>query len=307
MTTEASNGTAQPETEQTPLQQFMAIANANGGLDDGPAVIDAEEPAKEADNKPEAPKPDWAALREERRNWKAQADRREAALAAKEAEIEARAKAAEATSPERIMMLLEGGNFDAVAQAIGAKSWEDLNNLAARAFASPEFKRMRNLEERAARLESERARERQQIEAQRQEVQRQEAERQFVSHIETEMKSSGDVVVRTLATEEPEFVAAVYSHMANHYLATGEELDVSEVAQTIVSGLKSRLTRWMKIQGLQPTQPQQAEPTQVVTPDRARSTKPAKKSRDLTHAEWIAMAAREMKKAVDQDISEGKF
>lgn len=335
----ASNGAV----EQSPLEQFMAIANANGGLDDDtPAVIAAQEPAapadgkpaladavdpndpaKDAGKKPDGPKPaDWAKLREERRQWKAASDKREAALAAKEAEIAAKMKAAETTSPERIRSLIEAGNFDAVAQAMGAKSWEELNSTAARAFATPEFRRIRELEEKQARIEAERAEERRQLQAQQQEAQRQQAERAFFTHIETETKGSADPIVKALA-EEPEFIGAVYQHMAAHYTATGEELDVSDAAQTIVAGVKQRFARWAKIQGLQPTPPQQAETTQVVTPDRAGSTssprgrpkhvartraaEAAPSSGELSHAEQVALGKLELQKALDEDLRLGRF
>lgn len=333
--------------EASPLEQFMAVANQLGGLDDGhaapeapatpakeePATAPAKQPAiaaavddgeaaKEAEKaKQGAPKPaDWAAIREEKRKFRAWQETESQRLAGERAKFEADRKAAEATSPERIQELIDAGNFDEVAKAFGCTSWEDLNTKAARAFASPEFRRIRELEAAQAKLEAERAEEKREREAAQAEYQRQQAEREFVTFVDTECKAATDPVVKALATA-PEFTQAVYGHLVQHYRETGEQMDVAEAAQVIADGARRRYAEWHKVFGSQPTD-NQAEAAQAVTPDRAGSKQPARPTkhvarnraaeaasptRELTHQEQIATWKGELEKALAKDLAEGTF
>jgi len=313
MANEAStNGTASTETPTSLLEQFHATAEELGGLDDDgdekPMVADDADKTKPAGTKPA----DWAALRHERREWNAKTDRINAEFAAREAAIAAREKASEATSREAILGHLESGNFDEAARAIGFRSWNDMNDQAARAFSSPGYKQTRQLAEEIARLEEERATEKRQRDTEQYEFQRQHAEREYVAYVDTSLKSSEDETVRTLSAEDPAFTGAVFGHMSAHYQQTGEELTPEEAAKVIVDGLKAKMARWLKVKslGVQATV-QQPEATQVAGSKKpARQTNTVARTRaagEVPNAEFIKFAAREMRMAMDRDRRDGSF
>jgi hypothetical protein len=321
------------------LAQFNAIAAENGGIDDdaiattpaapaapakAPAPLSAavetpeEQKTREAEKaNPQGPKPgDWAAFRAQQREGKAKLDKIEQSIVAREQAIAAREKATEATSPERIKAHLESGNFDAIAQAFGMKSWNEMNDHAARAFATPEFKRMRELEARAERIEAERAEEKRQYEEQQSEARRQQAEREYVTYVDTSLKGASDAHIKALS-EDPNFTQAVFGFMSNHFRQTGEELDVEDAARQMLPNIRAHYDRLHKIFGVQATV-QQPEAARAANPDRAGSNKPARQtnkvartraaepaSGELSHADFIRMGKEQLEAALAEDIRNG--
>lgn len=297
----SSKETAEPTPEASPLEQFMAIADVNGGLDDGPTV-DGKATNKAAE-KPQGPKPaDWAKVREERRQARASIERDRAAIAAEQAQVDAARRAIEHVAPDKIQELLDLGDLDEIAKRVSGgkfESWNAVNDYAARAFASPEARHTRKLAEEVERLKAERAEENRIIEAQQAEYQRQQAEREFFTYIDTEVKAATDPVVKALAAE-PEFTQAVYGHMAEHYRATGEQLDVSDAAQFIANGARRRYAEWKRVFGGQPAVQQPARQTKHVA--RTRAAEVASPARELDDKQFISEWKIELKRALDDDM-----
>jgi hypothetical protein len=125
---------------------------------------------------------------------------------------------------------LESGDADGIAKAAGFKDFRSLVDDYTKRSASPEYKRIKELEEQTQRLAAEREQEKQRAqEAHQQQTKTQQIAAYKVSMADT-MKSHGDVLEKMAG--DSEIVDLLYQVADAHYRATGEEPDVSELVET---------------------------------------------------------------------------
>jgi hypothetical protein len=288
--------TAAPANDAAPksdIELWNELAAAEDAKEAGQPANDAapKKPAKPPEKKPEAEDETRVSLTErdkwraEKRDWRQRISSKEQALAAKEAEIAAKLEAAASTSPERIRALIEGSDFDGFAKLIGFKGWADLNDTAIRAYASPEFRHTRKLEQELQALKAQKEEESRKAAEQAEVAQRETAKREYQAHLATTLKGSPDAGIREAATDPEEgeaFRQAVYGKIANHYQETGDELDPDEAAEEIVREvILPRLARWNRIFGTQSAVTTEA--AQAASANRAAVTKtPVRSSKHVS-------------------------
>jgi hypothetical protein len=254
------------------------------------------------------------AEREEKRQASRRIAEKEAAADRKLAEANARALAVESTSPEKIRALIDQGDYDGAAKAWGFKSWNDMNDQAARSFASPEFKRVRALEakvaESNAREERERGERAQQAAAAREEG----ILRNFHANLAESLPKSENETVAALAQEDPRFVQAVFQRVVAA-ARQGEDLDPGEVAEELIEDVKAHFASLSKV--FRPSS--KAEAAQAAPPVRAGSKEqPVKPQTHVSRSagteasppklyglnqgsEWLSDTVAAMKKAQEED------
>lgn len=257
-------------------------------------------------------------LREERRKAKEalagreqQLSQREAAFTAKEAALSQSAKARE---------LYEAGDYDGAAKAaFGATSWNEMNDVAARAFASPEYKRVKALEERDKVREAERERERQANMSASQQAREQKILGDFRATLDVSLPKAEDETIAALAAEDPDFVAAVFDTVVAA-ARRGEDLDPIEVAEEIVESARARFAKMQKVFGGRPASA--VEAARAATPTRAGSTQqPVKPHKHVSRStateasapaefendqDWIAFGAKALRRAHLEDEASGR-
>ncbi len=296
-------------------EQFKAIKaaeEAKEGKTPAPAAEAAKpaEPAQKKENEGKADPSSWKSFRNEQRAWREKTKAYEAEIAKREAALVEKSKAA--IAPEKLREMVESADFDGIAKIVGLKDWGDLTNQAVRAFANPEFKRIRKLE---ADLEERRAAETKakkdaEDRAEREAQEKQHAE--FKSGIGASLKESADEATKKIASDSDEgamFVEAVFGRMADRYHSTGEEITPDEAAAEVIRDvIRPRLERWLKILGAPQTVTEEA--AQAAAASRAAVT-PQKTSKHVTRyaakqagpnggklsrEEWIAAGVEALKK-----------
>jgi len=312
--------TADPRVAGTEdlLAQFRAIEKEAG---EAPAEEPAAEPAKaepekpkeEAAEKPKKPEgkktaAQYAADRIAAKNARIEA--REAELATKEQELSRKLADADATSPAKLKALVESGRADDLAKTMGYESWEKLNDHFARLYASPEYKRIRELEAKDAAREKEIADARAAAEARQ--LQEREAQQWAAAQVEVgdTLKGNDDPVLAKFGEDEG-FCAEVLRRV----VAGKGEKDIDEVAQEVLDGIVERVRRWKEDLGDRLSE--KAETAAAGTPNRPGSKQAAKPQKhvsrqsateaanplpkEMTDAEWKAFGTAELAKAMRAD------
>lgn len=216
----------------------------------------------------------------------------------------------------KLASMFENGQYDEFVKALGIKgveSWEQLNDHAARSFASPEYRRVREQEKKLEQLKAEREAEKAENARRQQEWEREQERRQLaaneaaaIAELDGMLKSSADTAVATLA-EDPQFARAVLA-----VIQGDEDLTVDQAAQVVVKTARAHHARLVKAFGVQT--PSKSEAGKPASPDRAGSQKqlvrpnkhvsrttaseaspPA--DQELTQEQWLALGVAEMKAA----------
>lgn len=168
------------------------------------------------------------ALREEKRRFRESAAREQSEIRARLAKemqdsADARGKA------EAFTKALDGGDFDGMARAAGFKDWREMLNEQTKRMASPEYRRVQELErreqerERAAKEADERR-----IAAEQQQQQARSIQ-EYKAAMADELKTHEGMLGRMAA--DPDIVDLLYQVRAEHYRATGDELELAELAE----------------------------------------------------------------------------
>lgn len=264
------------------------------------------EKAKEEPKKPEGKKTaaQYAADRIAAKN--ARIAEREAQIATKEQELAAKLAEAAATSPAALKALAESGKADEIAKLLGFKDWNEVNSHFARLYASPEYKRIRELETKAAERDKADADARAAREAER--LRQEEAQQWADAQAETSetLKGSDDPVLAKFGEDEG-FCAEVLRRV----VASRGERDIADAAQDVLDGIIERVRRWNEDLGDRLTV--KAETAQAGTPTRPGSKQVAKPQKhvsrqsateaanplpkEMTDAEWKAFATDELSRA----------
>lgn len=202
-----------PTPAATDLSELEAIAAKHGMKVNGNRIEPAER----------------VKFREEKRIAQERLQQREAEIARKAAEFEQKSQGSSAKL-SAFEKALESRDVDGLAKAIGFKDWKELVNEHTKQLASPEYKRIQELERRdAERQERDR-----QAEAQRNHEAEQarinESIKAYKVGMAEDLKGRGGQL--SAMGEDPELVDFLYSVSADHYRATGDELDLEELVST---------------------------------------------------------------------------
>jgi hypothetical protein len=238
---------------------------------------------------------------------------REQELTAKVADLDAKLAEVGATSPAQLRALVESGKADDLAKTMGFDSWNALNDHFARLYASPEYKRIRDLEQTTARMAREKEERDQRERAAIADREWQETVQAAVAEVGDVLKGSGDEVL-ALHAEDTDFCAEV----TRQILQAGGNPDVEEIARKVASGAEKRYRQWHKVYGDRPAST--AETATADPPTRAGSKQPAKPQKhvsrqsateasnplpkEFTDAEWKAFATAELRKAWNAEEEE---
>jgi hypothetical protein len=272
-----------------------------------------EEPAKVEPEKDEpqgkVPPAERAQFREEKRRERAKLAQERQALEQQRAELNALASQVHA-SP-KLRELAEAGRGDELAQALGYKDWNGINDHFARSFASPEYRRIRQLEQEREAEKAELAQQQQSWQQRQQAEQRAQWEAQATGEIADHLKAGADESLAALA-EDPAFAEAVLRTMVSAK-DRHEDLDIDEAADIVRELARKRYEHMQKAFGGRPTS--QGEASQGAIPNRAGSkTQPARPvnkhvprnsateasppvNEELTDEEWLVLANQEMRAA----------
>lgn len=302
--------TTEPTPEPSLAEQFAALEAA---AEADPAAAPSDKPAERDPAKPtgRARVDLEVAKREARREARA-------AYEAKAREVEARAaKLAEREAlvgellPEKLAAAMESGDFDAIARRLGRKDWADLTDAAIRAKTSPEHRAALKAAEEVEALKRELAEQRAAAERAAREQTEHARAAAFDSALATSLGASRDAAVKELSAD-PAFRQAVTSLMVERYNADGTELDAEQAAATVVQRARAtyeRLSKAFRAGGAVPEvtairdgarparQPVRSVPR---TPGEPTSRRAA-----VSHKEWIAEAAAQMARAVQEDDATG--
>ncbi len=228
-------------------------------------------------------------LREERRQHREQITREQAQFQARMAEESGKFQGS-AAKYEAFEKAREANDFEGMAKASGFDSWKALVNEHTKRMASPEYREIQELKRRDAEREeaikTDRARQEQAQQAQQHAT----SIAAYKAGMAEELKASGiqvdGVRVEAMASD-PHIVGMLYDVRADHYRATGEELDLQEVLETpsrafggksILDVLEESYQNLGKIFGDRPVQDEAAS---AATPrggpsSRSRERKPPK-------------------------------
>lgn len=308
------------------MAEFAAIEKAEGKesslLPEIPEVSakPGEEPpkpeAKPKDEKPKGKKTaqDYALERVRAREERIAA--REAELMAKVADLDEKLSLADATSPAKLRALVESGKADDLAKTMGYDSWEKLNDHFARLYASPEYKRIRELEEKDRRRDAEIAA---RAEQERQQAQQREwvaSVNAAVDEVSEALKANDDAVLAAFG-EDRDFCAEV----TRLIIEDGKDPDIEQIASQVLERVRARheaVSARFNSQGGRPTS--RAETANAGTPNRPGSKQVAKPQKhvsrqsateasnplpkNMTDDEWLAYGKAEMAKAFRADAEE---
>lgn len=312
-----------PEDEETEAAQLAQIPTGDDKAEkkDGPGVAKTKpkpdgEPKKGTEGRLTVK--ERAELREEKRAYKAGLAAREQAIAQREQQLlQSEAGTAEML---RARQLYEAGDFDGAAKAaFGVVSWNDMNDRAARAFASPEYRHSKALADKVAQLEAEREERRRGEMTFAQQQREQQILSTFHKGLTESLPQAEDETIAALAETDPAFVDAVFNRIVAA-ARQGEDLDPIEVAEELVETARTHYERVHKVFGGRPTS--QAEMAQAIPPNRAGSTKPpVKPQRHVSRtaatevsappdfendAEWVAFGAKALRRAHLEDEAAGR-
>ena len=284
--------------------------------------------AKENDGKPTIA--ERAQFREEKREWRAKAEASEAQLRQYEQQLRAEKAALDAAkakaieeAPAKLRELFERGDADAMVKALGIDgidSWEKINDHFARQFASPEYRRVREVERKLAETQAEAKRkeeeqaQRAQAYAAQQEQQREAALRERATvEIADALKAAEDPEIAGLSATDPRFNGAVLAEVLR------SRCDISEAAETVRDMARAHYIELHKVFGTQtpskseagsPATPVRAgRPQQLARPNKHVSRSTASEAsppadENLTDAQWLALANQDMKAAFRQEQEE---
>lgn len=214
-----------------------------------------------------------AAFREEKRRERAKLASQAQEIAQQRAQLEAFAAQVNASSPAKLKELSEAGRMDEIAQIIGHKDWNALNDHVARQYASPEYRRIRQLEQEREAEKKERAEQMQAWQQRQAQEQRAAVDAQAATEITETLKAGSDPELAALA-EDPPFAAAVVRRIRQAH-AQHDEIDLDEAIQEVADGARSMYERLHKVFGGR--QPSHAEAPRGAIPNRAgKETTPAR-------------------------------
>lgn len=256
--------------------------------------------------------------RQARRDAKAAVAAQESTLSQRAFQLQQREQAVAEMAKAR--QLFDAGDYDGAAKAaFGAASWNDLNDQAARAFASPEYRRVKALEKQTQDMAAERERERQASMTAQQQAREQKVLGDFHANLAETLPKAEDATVAALAEHDPSFVEAVFNRVVAA-ARQGEDLDPLEVAEEIVEHARAHFERVSKVFGGRPTS--MVEATRVASPDRAGSKQqPVKPQKHVSRstatetsappefendAEWVAFGTKALKRAHLEDEAAGR-
>lgn len=311
-----------PEDEETEAAQLAQIpADKADEKKDGPGVAKTKGKPLEGDKKTgtegRLTVKERVQLREEKRQFKAALAAREQALTQREQRLLQN----EAGIQEilRARQLYEAGDFDGAAKAaFGVVSWNDMNDRAARAFASPEYRHSKALADKVAQLEAEREQQRRNEMTVAQQRREQEILSNFHKGLTESLPQAEDETIAALAETDPAFVTAVFNRIVAA-AREGEDLDPIEVASELVETARAHYERVHKVFGGRPTS--MVETTQAVTPTRAGSKAPVKPQKHVsrtaatevsappefeTDADWVRFGAKALMRAHLEDEAAGR-
>ena len=202
-----------PAAAATDLTELEALAAKHGMKVNGNRIEPAER----------------VKFREEKRIAQERLQGREAEIARKEREIEQKGSTSSAKM-QAFERAVEARDVEGLARAVGFKDWRSLVDEHTKQLASPEYKRIQELERR----ESERAERDRQTEAQRAHEAEQarigESIKAYKVGMTEDLKGRGGQLEKM--GDDPEMVDFLYQVSADHYRATGDELDLDELVST---------------------------------------------------------------------------
>lgn len=306
------------------LADYQALEAEAGTAPEAPEAKPDKAPEKVAEKPKEEPKKpegkktaaQYAADRIAAKN--ARIAEKEAELTAKEQELVRKLAEAGTTSPAALKAMAESGKADELAKAIGFESWEKLNDHFARLYSSPEYKRIRELEEK------DRARDKADADARAsrdaEQLRAREAQQWADAQAEVgeTLKGSDDAVFAKFG-EDDGFCAEVLRRVVESRGA----LDINDAARDVIFGVEDedgklvtpgimhRTRAWTEILGDRLTV--KAETAQAGTPTRPGSKQVAKPQKhvsrqsateaanplpkEMTDAEWKQYATDELSRA----------
>lgn len=260
---EAAEATeAAPEAEAEPAPEPKA-SKAKSKAAEKPK--EAEPETVEAETPEEPPK--TAGVRDiiqERRRlraaFEAREKQRDAEHAARMAELSARE-----TKHAPLMKLasaVESGDFDDIAAAVGEflgakelKTWESLNDEALKQVRDPHYKRVRDLERKAAEREAQDAEARKQREAHEQQAQQVAAERQWKHGIVEEIAAHEDPALNAMIAKRPRLVDGIYAIQNEHWKETGEVMSATDAAAVQLGSVIREFVEWSDFVEAHPDSP----------------------------------------------------
>jgi hypothetical protein len=302
---EAEAAPAEPKTEEKPkpagnekLSQLKALAEELGLEVDSGKVAHAE--------------------RVEFRKYKEKQLKR---IAAEEADLVSRIKEVknsfegDLTKAQSILEKYEAGDYEGLAQALGAKDWNALQEDIIAKNSDPNFKKLRELEQWKAEQETQSKRQ-QEERAQHEESQRaQAAQARYVEDLGKRMRSSKDPIVAAMC-DDPMFVDTIFQIQKENYDGTGTvspeqalRMSVRGGRSAVVEHLRELHGRLSKAFGM-PAAPEPAPSTDkpgskprpkssVVSPVEKEAASPPGKWKDKKS--WDDYERRRLAEAIEAD------
>jgi len=169
------------------------------------------------------------AFREEKRKAREQLQREQAAFQARMQEEGSKTQGS-SVKFQAFEKALADGDVDGLAKTAGFKDWRELVNDYTRRSASPEYKRIKELEEQTQRIAAEREQEKQRAESERQSSAKSQQISTYKSGMADTMKEAGGELEKMAG--DPEIIDLLYQVANEHYRATGEEPDITELVET---------------------------------------------------------------------------
>lgn len=169
------------------------------------------------------------AFREEKRKWR-ETQQRELTQLQTRIQEESGKYAGSSAKLQALEKALSDGDLDGIAKATGFKDWRAVVDEQTKRMASPEYKRIRELEQKQAEFDE---RERQTAQRHKEAAEAQARNERISAYkvgMGESMKSAGGQLEKMAS--DPELVDFLYTVTDAHYRATGEELEVEELVET---------------------------------------------------------------------------
>lgn len=190
---------AAPEGAPSSIAELQELAKKHGFVVEDAKVLPRERHAFREERREAR-----ARLERERAEWQQQ---REAEVARIRSEGSAVIKAAQA---------YQAKDWDAFAQALGAKDWNELNGEVIGTFADPNFKKLQELERWKRQNEEQQAKAREEQQRVAMEQQQAQAEAEYRQGLAQQMAASEDPFVRAMH-DDPRFVHAIFQIQKAHF------------------------------------------------------------------------------------------
>lgn len=255
----------------------------------------------------------------ERAQWRKYTTEKERELQRLEAEANDRVSKATKEFEDRFKMADEVWDFkktrdyQKLAKTLGFDDWDKLQEDVINHLQDPNYKRIREMEERLAQKERDEQERAQREEAARMEAQRVHAQNEYRAKLSADMAQSKDPLVREMA-DDPGFVMAVFRIQQEHYDAVRDAtIPPEEAASRAIRGaakplraeMKGLYDRLHKVFGSQQSAPEPKAGT-VAKPKPRTDALPANKPSKVVKTDpkdraWFAEAEEQMRQAAEEE------